>query len=64
VARRADRALPGHGQGAGRLARGQPLRSGGGDAINKPRTVLKQQQQLREVDTLLKRIAESPALQG
>ena len=42
-----------------------PLRSGGtSDATTKPRTVLKQQQQLVRSTALLKQIAESPALQG
>jgi uncharacterized protein involved in exopolysaccharide biosynthesis len=40
------------------------LRAGAGEAINKPRTVLKQQQSLLESATLLKRLAESPALAG
>src|SRR5262245_60300342 len=39
-----------------------PLKNGAGENINKPRTVLKQQQQLLHSTTLLKRIAESPAL--
>jgi len=40
------------------------LKSGAGEAINKPRTVLKQQQGLLKSTTLLKRIADAPALQG
>jgi capsular exopolysaccharide synthesis family protein len=40
------------------------LKSGAGEAINKPRTVLKQQQGLLKSTTLLKRVAESPALAG
>jgi len=40
------------------------MKTGAGEAINKPRTVLKQQQGLFKSTTLLKRIAESPALQG
>ncbi len=40
------------------------LKSGAGEAINKPRTVLKQQQGLLKSTPLLKRIVESPALQG
>jgi capsular exopolysaccharide synthesis family protein len=38
------------------------LKSGAGEAINKPRTVLKQQQGLLKSTTLLKRIAAAPAL--
>lgn len=40
------------------------LKSGAGETINKPRTVLKQQQGLLKSMPILKRIAESPALQG
>lgn len=40
------------------------LKSGAGETINKPRTVLKQQQGLLKSTTLLKRIADSPALAG
>lgn len=40
------------------------LKSGAGEAINKPRTVLKQQQGLLRSTTLLKPIADSPALAG
>jgi uncharacterized protein involved in exopolysaccharide biosynthesis len=40
------------------------LKQGAGEAINKPRTVLKQQQGLLKSVPLLKTISESPALQG
>ncbi|NOT31791.1 MAG: polysaccharide biosynthesis tyrosine autokinase [Planctomycetes bacterium] len=40
------------------------LKSGAGEAIEKPRTVLKQQQGLFKSTTLLKRVAEAPALAG
>jgi len=40
------------------------LKSGAGEAINKPRTILKQQQGLLKSTTLLKRISEAPALAG
>jgi capsular exopolysaccharide synthesis family protein len=38
------------------------LKSGAGEAIDKPRTVLKQQQGLLKSTALLKRLAESPAI--
>ncbi|MSR62044.1 MAG: polysaccharide biosynthesis tyrosine autokinase [Planctomycetes bacterium] len=41
-----------------------PLKAGAGEAINKPRTVLKQQQGLIKSTPLLRRVAESPALAG
>jgi len=41
-----------------------PMKAGGGAAINKPRTVLKQQQGLIKSTPLLKRVAEAPALAG
>src|SRR5262245_23806386 len=41
-----------------------PMKTGAGESINKPRTVLKQQQSLLKSITLLKKIADSPALAG
>jgi capsular exopolysaccharide synthesis family protein len=41
-----------------------PLKTGGGEATNKPRTVLKQQQSLVESVPILKKISESPLLVG
>lgn len=41
-----------------------PLRGGAGDAVNKPRTVLKQQQGLLRSTSILKRIADSPEIQA
>jgi polysaccharide biosynthesis transport protein len=40
------------------------LKSGGGEATNKPRTVLKQQQSLLKSTPILKRIIDAPAVQG
>jgi uncharacterized protein involved in exopolysaccharide biosynthesis len=41
-----------------------PLRGRAGDTVNKPRTVLKQQQGLLRSTTILKRIAESSEIQA